>query len=65
MGRPTEGEGDGEIHGAQWEAQPGDNGKRRPFNFWAWEEFGTYLEFLAGLILVLGILQVILGRWQL
>lgn len=64
LDRPTqgEGEGDGEIHGAQW-VQP--EGKKRPFNFWAWDGFGTYLEFLAGLIVVLGILQVILGRWQL
>ncbi len=37
---------------------------RRPFNLWAWPELGTYLEFLAGLIGVLGVLQVVLGRWE-
>ncbi|TYJ56436.1 hypothetical protein B9479_002839 [Cryptococcus floricola] len=36
----------------------------RPFGFWQWEGFGSYLEFLAGMIVVLGILQVILGRWM-
>jgi hypothetical protein len=39
-------------------------GKKRPFDFWRWAGFGTYLEFLAGMILVLGALQVILGRWM-
>jgi len=38
-------------------------GRRRPFDFWQWEGYGSYLEFLAGLIVVLGLLQVILGRW--
>ncbi|OCF40946.1 hypothetical protein I317_05224 [Kwoniella heveanensis CBS 569] len=39
-------------------------GRRRPLDFWQWEGYGTYLEFLAGLIVVLGILQIILGRWM-
>ncbi|WWD21307.1 hypothetical protein CI109_105791 [Kwoniella shandongensis] len=37
---------------------------RRPFDFWQWEGYGSYLEFLAGLIVVLGVLQIILGRWM-
>ncbi|WWC73092.1 uncharacterized protein I206_107057 [Kwoniella pini CBS 10737] len=41
----------------------GGNGKR-PFEFWQWEGYGNYLEFLAGLILFLGILQIILGKWN-
>jgi hypothetical protein len=36
----------------------------RPFGFWQWPELGQYLEFLAGLIVTLGILQLILGRWM-
>lgn len=36
---------------------------KRPFNFWRWTKFGTYIEFLAGLIVVLSILQVVLGRF--
>lgn len=51
--------GEGEIEGGQWQDR-----KTRPFGFWQWEGLGSYLEFLAGLILVLGILQVILGRWD-
>ncbi|WVR09058.1 hypothetical protein IAU60_006119 [Kwoniella sp. DSM 27419] len=39
-------------------------GAKRPFDFWQWEGYGAYLEFLAGLIVVLGMLQVILGRWM-
>ncbi|CAD6573398.1 MAG: hypothetical protein TREMPRED_000817 [Tremellales sp. Tagirdzhanova-0007] len=47
---------------------PPDNSSRsgtrnRPFRFWQWEGYGAYLEFLAGLIVVLGVLQVILSRW--
>lgn len=38
--------------------------RRRPFNFWQWERLGTYLEFLAGLIVVLAILQPLLGRFS-
>ncbi|WVQ85022.1 hypothetical protein IAT38_007186 [Cryptococcus sp. DSM 104549] len=37
---------------------------QRPFSFWQWEGYGSYLEFLAGLIVVLGVMQVILGRWM-
>ena len=37
---------------------------KRPFDFWQWEGYGTYLEFLAGLIVLLGIVQIILGRWM-
>lgn len=36
----------------------------RPFGFWQWPALGQYLEFLAGLIVVLGISQAILGRWM-
>lgn len=39
-------------------------GRRRPFDLWQWEGYGSYLEFLAGLIVILGILQLILGRWM-
>ncbi|WWC64022.1 uncharacterized protein I303_106628 [Kwoniella dejecticola CBS 10117] len=39
-------------------------GGRRPFGFWQWDGYGNYLEFLAGLILLLGVLQIILGRWM-
>ena len=49
----------GEIGGDQWK-----EGQTRPFGFWQWEGLGSYLEFLAGLILVLGILQIVLGRWD-
>ncbi|ORY33113.1 PQ loop repeat-domain-containing protein [Naematelia encephala] len=35
----------------------------RPYGLWQWEGYGSYLEFLAGLILFLAVLQVILGRW--
>ncbi|KAL7421231.1 hypothetical protein Q5752_004116 [Cryptotrichosporon argae] len=44
--------------GALWR-----HGKSRPFGLWEWDGLGAYLEFLAGLIVVLGVLQVILGRW--
>lgn len=37
---------------------------RRPFNFWQWDNFGSYLEFLAGLIVVLSVLQFALGRFR-
>lgn len=36
----------------------------RPFGFWQWPNLGQYLEFLAGLIVVLGVSQVIFGRWM-
>lgn len=36
---------------------------KRPFDFWRWNRFGTYIEFLAGLIVVLSLLQVALGRF--
>jgi hypothetical protein len=52
--------GEGEIGGDQWKERE----KTRPFGFWQWEGLGSYLEFLAGLILVLGILQIVLGRWD-
>ncbi|WRT69075.1 uncharacterized protein IL334_006058 [Kwoniella shivajii] len=39
-------------------------GGKRPFEFWQWDGYGSYLEFLAGLIVTLGILQIILGRWM-
>ncbi|WVW79363.1 hypothetical protein I302_101331 [Kwoniella bestiolae CBS 10118] len=42
----------------------GSGRRKRPFDFWQWEGYGSYLEFLAGLILVLGVLQIILGRWM-
>ncbi|KAL1407633.1 hypothetical protein Q8F55_007066 [Vanrija albida] len=37
---------------------------RRPFNFWQWESFGSYIEFVAGLIVVLSVLQFALGRFR-
>ncbi|WVQ63896.1 uncharacterized protein L199_002052 [Kwoniella botswanensis] len=42
----------------------GSGKSKRPFEFWQWEGYGSYLEFLAALILALGVLQVILGRWM-
>ncbi|BEI92985.1 uncharacterized protein CcaverHIS019_0506130 [Cutaneotrichosporon cavernicola] len=36
----------------------------RPFNFWQWPRLGSYLEFLAGLIVLLTITHVILGRFK-
>lgn len=36
----------------------------RPFDFWQWESIGSYAEFLAGLILLLGVLQMVFGRWE-
>ena len=39
-------------------------GVRRPFEFWQWEGYGSYLEFLAGMIIVLGMLQLVFGRWM-
>jgi hypothetical protein len=36
----------------------------RPFGFWQWAALGQYLEFLAGSIVVLGVSQVIFGRWK-
>ncbi|GMK55816.1 hypothetical protein CspeluHIS016_0208720 [Cutaneotrichosporon spelunceum] len=53
-------------------AQHGENGEhgerdevpsRRPFSFWQWPTLGSYLEFLAGLIVFLVVLQLILGRF--
>ena len=52
------GKGEGRIR--RW-LNNGDN--KRPFGFWQWDGLGTYIEFLAGLIVVLGVSQVILGRW--
>lgn len=40
------------------------SGRKRPFDFWQWEGYGTYLEFLAALIVVLGLLQMVFGRWM-
>jgi len=53
-----------ERHPDAPEGQPPSGGMKRPFNFWQWEGYGRYLEFLAGYIVVLGVLQVILGRWM-
>lgn len=36
---------------------------KRPWDFWQWANIGTYVEFLAGLILVFGLLQIVFGRW--
>lgn len=38
--------------------------RRRPFNFWQWAGLGTYLEFLAGLIILLTVSHFILGRFK-
>lgn len=32
-------------------------------SFWRWRSLGSYLEFLAAMILVLLVLQLIVGRW--
>jgi len=37
---------------------------RRPWNFWAWTDLGTYLDFLAGMIVVMGLTQLIMGRFS-
>ncbi|KAK1215481.1 hypothetical protein PQX77_021915 [Marasmius sp. AFHP31] len=34
----------------------------RPYSFWQWTSYSTYLEFLAGLILIEAILFLIFGR---
>ncbi|KAF9258878.1 hypothetical protein L218DRAFT_964061 [Marasmius fiardii PR-910] len=34
----------------------------RPYSFWQWNSYSTYLEFLAGLILIEAILFLIFGR---
>ncbi|KAH7105848.1 hypothetical protein BKA62DRAFT_612389 [Auriculariales sp. MPI-PUGE-AT-0066] len=34
----------------------------RPFGFWQWQSYSTYIQFLLSYILVLGILTLILGR---
>ncbi|ELU43584.1 PQ-loop domain-containing protein [Rhizoctonia solani AG-1 IA] len=34
----------------------------RPYGFWQWPSYGTYIEFLAGLIVVLTIVELIFGR---
>jgi hypothetical protein len=38
-------------------------GRSRPWGFWQWAGLGAYLEFLAGLIVVMGVLQLVFGRW--
>ncbi|KAG7571323.1 hypothetical protein FFLO_00675 [Filobasidium floriforme] len=35
--------------------------KQRPFNFWQWDRLGSYLEFLAGFIVVMVIIHFALG----
>ncbi|KGB75054.2 hypothetical protein CNBG_0892 [Cryptococcus deuterogattii R265] len=50
------------IQGLKSAIQGSKEGKR-PFGFWQWAGYGSYLEFLAGLIVVLGIAQVGLGIW--
>lgn len=55
-----------EAHESDWtprRAAPSVQ-KGRLFDFWQWEGLGEYIEFLAGLILVLGVLQLIFGRWM-
>ena len=51
-----------EVGGDAVEQQ--DAPRRRPLDFWQWKGLGTYLEFLAALILVLSVLQLILGRFR-
>lgn len=36
---------------------------KRPFNFWQWEELRSYGVFLGGLIAVMTVLQVLLGKY--
>lgn len=60
--------GDGDEEAAGGEQPDSDvaapHRARRPLNFWQWERLGSYLEFLAGLIVVLGILHAIIGRFR-
>jgi hypothetical protein len=35
--------------------------KQRPFNFWQWDRLGSYLEFLAGFIVVMVVIHFALG----
>lgn len=49
--------------GSTGEEETGSKEMARPFNFWQWPRLGSYIEFLAGLIVVLAILQVALGRF--
>ncbi|KAG8690086.1 hypothetical protein FRC09_012150, partial [Ceratobasidium sp. 395] len=36
----------------------------RPWGFWQWPSYGTYIEFLAGLIVCLTIVELIFGRME-
>ncbi|CDZ98044.1 Predicted membrane protein [Phaffia rhodozyma] len=38
-----------------------EESSRRPFHFWDWTSFGQYVEFLAGLIVILCVLYLIFG----
>jgi len=67
---PQAGAEDTADEGPAWVEQPAVTGpskalgSKRPFDFWQWEGYGAYLEFLAGLIVVLGLLQMVFGRWM-
>jgi len=38
--------------------------QQRPYNFWKWDRLGTYLEFLAGFIVVMMVIHFALGWSQ-
>ena len=38
--------------------------QKRPYNFWKWDRLGTYLEFLAGFIVIMMIIHFALGWSQ-
>jgi hypothetical protein len=38
--------------------------QKRPYNFWKWDRLGTYLEFLAGFIVVMMVIHFALGWSQ-
>lgn len=55
--------GRSEMGSTGWQGRISQLATRRPFDFWQWESIGTYAEFLAGLIVLLGVLQLIFGKW--
>lgn len=56
--------GSGDDNGDEVETALSSPGYSRPLGFWQWPTLGSYLEFLAALILLLTILQMALGRFS-